>query len=274
MTDSFIDAWVGDGNTRVYKDTKGNLIVKSEGSRAWRNNNPGNMGKKGFSDSHGAISDDGTFAIFPSLEVGNKAQFSLLKSPAYQKSSLKDALYKYAPPNENNTEAYLKFIEDKTGVDRDAQMNSLSDKQISDIQNAMVSYEELKPGKEELLPSNSEKNTQALIKQPSDKFTEQDVNRLIASPAYRNKVSPLHNRVRQIVDTWHKNHYGSDAKKDKTDQTTPSKPPTSKKPPSSAKSDNNKDNGSSKGSKDGQVHVRDYWRRKSARAGKSKGDKK
>lgn len=47
------------------------------GSRSHRNNNPGNIKFGEFALKHGAIGNDGKFAVFPTLEVGKNAQRAL-----------------------------------------------------------------------------------------------------------------------------------------------------------------------------------------------------
>lgn len=59
----FVSAQEGPPNcgTKVYTaqyfDEKGNMTIRSGGSKAWRNNNPGNMihSQRGFAVRHGAI---------------------------------------------------------------------------------------------------------------------------------------------------------------------------------------------------------------------------
>lgn len=44
------------------------MTIRSGGTKAWRNNNPGNMiySAKGFAIRHGAIGKAGGMAVFPS----------------------------------------------------------------------------------------------------------------------------------------------------------------------------------------------------------------
>ena len=89
------------------------------GSRAQRNNNPGNVEYGDFAKSHGATGTDGRFAIFPDPDTGFKATQELLATH-YGNMKLSDALAKYAPPSENNTAAYIKNVSNKIGVDPSA----------------------------------------------------------------------------------------------------------------------------------------------------------
>lgn len=77
------------------------------GTRAARNNNPGNLEAGKFAVAHGATGSDGRFAIFPSAEAGFAALKALLESPGYVGLTVAETIAKFAPPNENNTEAYI-----------------------------------------------------------------------------------------------------------------------------------------------------------------------
>ena len=74
------------------------------GSRAWRNQNPGNIISRGnFAKNHGAIGKAGGFAIFPDYKTGRAALYNLLKIEKYQSLTISQVLEKYAPINSNDT---------------------------------------------------------------------------------------------------------------------------------------------------------------------------
>ena len=102
--------------TVLYIDAEGREVLRQGGSRSWRNNNPGNIRKGSFADNSGAIGDDGAFAVFPDEKTGFAAVVGLLRSQAYTNLSLKDALFRYAPPVENDSDAYVASVVDKTGI--------------------------------------------------------------------------------------------------------------------------------------------------------------
>ncbi|WP_223217222.1 TIGR02594 family protein [Rhizobium cauense] len=102
--------------TILYTDAEGRDEIREGGSRSWRNCNAGNIRKGDFSINCGAIGDDGSFAIFPDEDTGKAAIIALLRTNTYIKLTLKQAIFRYAPPSENNSEAYAKFIHDKTGI--------------------------------------------------------------------------------------------------------------------------------------------------------------
>jgi hypothetical protein len=58
-----------------YYDKKGNLLVRYEGTKAWRCNNPGNIKyvKGGFAMRHGAIGFAMGFSVFPNEFSGRVA---------------------------------------------------------------------------------------------------------------------------------------------------------------------------------------------------------
>ena len=94
------------GNIRNYNTAQGSF-QKVGGSRAWRNNNEGNLEYGAFAKAHGAIGTDGRFAIFPDEETGRRAKEALLfESEGYRNLTALQAIAKYAPPGENNTRAY------------------------------------------------------------------------------------------------------------------------------------------------------------------------
>ena len=93
----------------------------NEETPSFRNNNPGNL-----MASPWAIGNRGRFAYFYSEEIG----FMALLWDLYQKctgntvtglsgkSTLEQLMTVYAPPAENNTGAYITFIEGRTGFSR------------------------------------------------------------------------------------------------------------------------------------------------------------
>ena len=130
---------------RHYVDKDGNVTIKQGGTRSWRNNNSGNMEYGKFAKAHGAIGTDGRFAIFPDEKTGDKAREALIFNGKYRNLSLKDAIYKYAPPKENNTELYYKTIKNAVGMDKKMSDYSASERQA--ILNAMKKHEGYKVGK-------------------------------------------------------------------------------------------------------------------------------
>jgi hypothetical protein len=75
----FISAKEGSPNygdtsyTVQYFDKDGNMVIRSGGTKAWRNNNPGNMvyHPRGFAPRHGAIGSADGMAVFPDEQTGS-----------------------------------------------------------------------------------------------------------------------------------------------------------------------------------------------------------
>lgn len=90
-------------------------------ARGIRNNNPGNIrhGEKweGLSDKQ----TDSSFCIFVSPEYGIRALAKVLLTyyKKYQLNTVKKIISRYAPPNENETESYIKSVANQLGVASD-----------------------------------------------------------------------------------------------------------------------------------------------------------
>jgi uncharacterized protein (TIGR02594 family) len=134
--------------TVIYEDQDGTEMVREGGSRAWRNNNPGNIEKGSFADEHDAIGGDSRFAIFPDEATGLRAVVALLKTPAYQKHDLAGAINRYAPPTENNTKGYVAFVVAQTKLKATDKLSDMSDSQLESIAQAIKKIEGWVPGKE------------------------------------------------------------------------------------------------------------------------------
>jgi len=101
--------------------TLAQAIAREEGfgmphSRATRNNNPGNIEWGGFARAHGATRVEDAvphitprFAYFPSSEQGFAAMTALLQH-YYGSMTLEQMLNRYAPPVENQTNAYIAYV--------------------------------------------------------------------------------------------------------------------------------------------------------------------
>lgn len=75
-------------------------------SRPRRNNNPGDIEYGKFALAHGASGTDGRFAIFPDETTGFAAMKALLLS-GYATLSVSQAIEKWAPSSENDTQTYI-----------------------------------------------------------------------------------------------------------------------------------------------------------------------
>jgi uncharacterized protein (TIGR02594 family) len=139
-------------NRVVYEADDGTEVVRIGGTRSWRNKNPGNIeGKSGFARKVGAISNDGRFAIFPDEDTGFVAIKKLLSAPdgPYSNLTLAGAINKYAPPDENDTAAYLKSVSAQANVSTVTLISALNDFQLGAVATAIKKIEGWRPGKEE-----------------------------------------------------------------------------------------------------------------------------
>ena len=122
-------------------------VYTVKGSRAWRNNNPGNIEYGAFARSMGAIGSDGRFAIFPTYEAGRDAKSALIfDTGAYKNLSLKDAIRRYAPAGENNPTAYANAVARQTGIDLGTTMSEIPVNMRGAVLDAMQGVEGFRPG--------------------------------------------------------------------------------------------------------------------------------
>lgn len=132
----------------VYVDAEGREVLREGGSRSWRNNNPGNIRKGSFTENAGAIGDDGAFAIFPDEETGFAAIVALLRTPSYAPLNLRGAIFRYAPPSENQSDHYLAFIVQHSGVGRDEVLRGIGAAALRRVARAIRDMEGWTPGSE------------------------------------------------------------------------------------------------------------------------------
>ena len=91
------------------------------GTRASRNNNPGNIEDGAFARSQaGYVGGDGRFAKFSTPDAGLHATEELVRRKINKGNSLSTLISAWAPPSENNTGAYISAVERDTGISRDA----------------------------------------------------------------------------------------------------------------------------------------------------------
>jgi len=99
-------------------------------SLSYRNNNPGNLRYVGQT---GAVPGEGGFAKFPTYEAGLAATVSQIELNASRGhdaagrtvATVQDLIYSWAPPNENDSAAYVASIEQQTGFSARDLLSSL-----------------------------------------------------------------------------------------------------------------------------------------------------
>lgn len=131
-----------------YFDENNRRQTKTEGTRSWRNNNPGNIICSQFTTAHGAIGCDAntepTAAIFPSMDVGRAAQIALLRASSYQSLTVGRAMDRWTG-QENHT-SYRACVGGKSGISMDRQMASLTEAELVSLTEAMQHCEGFREG--------------------------------------------------------------------------------------------------------------------------------
>jgi hypothetical protein len=136
----------GEGSDVVLSLSGGGDMVRSGGTRAWRNNNPGNLRNSAFSRNRGSLGEAGNFAVFGAESIGTNALVGLLNTSTYQSLSLDDAIERYAPASENDTQNYQRFVQGRTGVGGDAMLGDLTSDQIRSLAGAIRTIEGWREG--------------------------------------------------------------------------------------------------------------------------------
>ena len=113
-------------------------------SRGLRNCNPGNI-RQSRSNFKGEVrpSRDSAFKQFESMAYGYRAMFVLLNSyhKRYGLTTIREMISRWAPPSENFTEGYIRFVSERSGIDADAEVDSRSERDMVPIVAAMSEIE-------------------------------------------------------------------------------------------------------------------------------------
>lgn len=108
-------------------------------SRGLRNNNPGNIRLSSIRYKGEVESRDKEFKSFSAMEWGYRAIFVLLYT--YQTrhglNTIEQMINRYAPPSENATAAYIRFVAKQANIQPDEVVDSLCPKTMIPIVSAM-----------------------------------------------------------------------------------------------------------------------------------------
>ncbi len=137
-----------DGNDVIYTDNTGNSYKRTGGTRAWRNQNPGNIRYSDFTKRQGAIGSAGGFAVFPDAQTGQRAISALMLTNSYKNLTIANAISRYAPPSENNTSAYHNQIAKLTGLSINKKISDLNEAELARVANAIRKIEGWGEGRE------------------------------------------------------------------------------------------------------------------------------
>lgn len=128
-------------------------VVRRQGNRNWRNNNPGNIEYGDFTKARGALSGDARFAIMPTYKSGRQAKYDLIFTTAsYKDLKISEAIAKYAPASDgNNTQSYARTVISAANVPAerggpDALMKDTIESERTRILDAMEKVEGFKVG--------------------------------------------------------------------------------------------------------------------------------
>ena len=113
-------------------------------SRGLRNCNPGNIRRsKTRYKGEKLPSRDSEFKEFESMAYGYRAMFVLLDtySRRYGLCTIRQMLNRYAPPAENFTEGYIRFVSEKTGIAPDEIINTRAARDMVPLVAAMSQIE-------------------------------------------------------------------------------------------------------------------------------------
>ena len=100
-------------------------MKKNELPRGLRNNNPGNIRKNSDVFQGEKTSSDKEFKQFKSMAYGYRAIFNILSNyyRNYKLDTIRKIIGRWAPENENNTNAYIKAVSDYAGIPADDPIN-------------------------------------------------------------------------------------------------------------------------------------------------------
>jgi RHS repeat-associated protein len=119
----------------------GSTEVRTGGTWAWRNYNPGNLRQSAL-----AAGRSGGFAVFTNRATGHEAMWRQFSLDAARGMTLASMLEKYAPRSENDTDAYIAFVSMRSGVSASTSLESLTEITAHAVIRAMQEHEGWKAG--------------------------------------------------------------------------------------------------------------------------------
>ena len=113
-------------------------------SRGLRNRNPGNIRRSG-SRFRGEVvpGRDASFKEFETMAWGYRAMFVLLDGyrRRHALSTIRQFITRYAPPSENFTDGYIRFVARTAGIDADTPLDTRSPRDMIPLVCAMSEIE-------------------------------------------------------------------------------------------------------------------------------------
>ncbi len=138
------------GKSVEYKYNDGSVVTKSGGSRAWRNNNPGNMRAGGAS----VIGKAGGFAVFSSPKAGGDAMIATFKGDKFQSKTVGDTIKTWAPASDGNDPiGYSDAVTKISGLNLNTKISDLNDEQLCALGKVIEKLEGWKDGESKTMGS-------------------------------------------------------------------------------------------------------------------------
>lgn len=144
---------------RKYREVKGmgypdgSSETRTGGSRAWRNNNAGNIRAGSFANRHGAVGEAGGFAVFPDEATGDAASEALLRTSTYSGLTVDEAIARRSPSNENDTTHLQGMIQDISGLSGEEIVGKLNKEEMGRLVNAIKRTEGWIEGETSMTPA-------------------------------------------------------------------------------------------------------------------------
>ena len=116
-------------------------FIRANGSIAWRFFNPGNLRSSDLQCTTIRTKPNGNFAVFQNAETGLLALHKLLtENSTYRDLTVQKAIYKYAPPKENNTTRYINNLRN-AGINVNARLSDLTDVEMKELEEMIITIE-------------------------------------------------------------------------------------------------------------------------------------
>ena len=136
-------------------ETIDGMIQERVGAANWRMNNPGNLRPTAWSEKlpgvvgKGSAGSSGEFLVFDTKLSGDAGKRELLfgQDTMYKNMNIAEAISRYAPPNENNTQAYIRAITEATQLNPGTRLQDFTQSQQAVMLSTIERLEGFKPGK-------------------------------------------------------------------------------------------------------------------------------
>lgn len=120
-------------------------MTGSNKSRGIRNNNPGNI--RWGDEWKGLVPEgqrtDKSFCQFKAPEFGIRAMIIILRNyqSKYGLKTITGIIKRWAPPNENDTQAYIRSVAQATGTDADKLIDLTDSRKLFPLLQAIIRHE-------------------------------------------------------------------------------------------------------------------------------------